>query len=277
MQVQIISKDADSIRFRVEGINSAFANTLRRIILSEVPAMAIDEVVIIENSSVLHDEILALRIGLIPLRTDLDSYNLPEECSCKSELGCNLCRVILTLDVEAKDDARTVYSGDLISENPAISPVSDKILMVKLARSQKVRLEAYARLGKGKVHAKWQAVSVCTYRYVPIMNIDKDRCDACGKCVNICPRRILIKDGDEIKTQNLMECILCKDCVTVCEAEPPAIEVRWDEESFIFDVESNGVLPIERIVSEGLNIINSKFEDLLESLPVEKSEKEESS
>ncbi len=185
MQVQIVKKDQDSIRFKVDGISSAFANTLRRIILSEVPTMAIDEVVIIENSSVLHDEILTLRLGLVPLRTDLDSYNLPEECNCKSELGCNLCRVILTLDVEAKDDVKTVYSADMVSENPKVSPVSDKVPIVKLAPGQKVRLEAYARLGRGKVHAKWQPVSVCTHRYMPIINISNDLCDACGKCGNL--------------------------------------------------------------------------------------------
>ena len=274
MQIQIIRKAEDFVRFKVEGTTSAFINTLRRVILSEVPAMAIDEVVIIENSSVLHDEILALRLGLIPLTTDLDSYNLPQECACKSELGCNLCRVVLTLDVEAKEDPKTVYSDDLVSENPQVSPVSSKVTIVKLAPGQKVRLEAYARLGKGKVHAKWQPVSVCTYRYMPIINIDKDRCDACGKCIDICPRGILTKKGNEIEMQNLVECTLCKDCVEACETDPPPIQVSWDEESFIFDIESNGVLPIERIISEALDIINKKYADLLESFPVETNEQE---
>jgi len=277
MRVQVIEKDEDSIRLKVEGTTSAFNNTLRRIIMSEVPAMAINEVVIVENSSVLHDEILALRLGLIPLTTDLDSYNLPEECTCKSELGCNLCRVVLTLDVEAKEDPRTVFSSDLVSENPQVSPVSPKIAIVKLAPEQKVRLEAYARLGKGKVHAKWQPVSVCTYRYMPIVNIDKDRCDACGECVEICPRGVLTKNGNEIRTQNLEECTLCKDCVQACGEDPPAIQVSWDEESFIFDMESNGVLPIERIVSEAVEIIDKKYRDLLGSFPVEKNEQQSAS
>jgi len=275
MHIQIIRMDENSIRFKVEGISPAFANTLRRIIISEVPTMAIDEVVIIENSSVLHDEILALRLGLIPLKTDLESYNLPEECSCKSEFGCNLCRSILTLDVEAKEGVRTVYSGDLIPDDPNIVPVSDKIPIVKLASGQKIRLEAYARLGKGKVHAKWQPVSVCVYRYMPIINIDKNRCDACGDCVNICPRNVLLKEDDEIKVQNILECTLCKDCVKVCKKEPAAIEVNWDDKTFIFDIESNGVLSIEQIISEALNILHKKISDLLESIQVKKDEPEE--
>ncbi|RLI35275.1 DNA-directed RNA polymerase subunit D, partial [Candidatus Bathyarchaeota archaeon] len=118
MQIRIINKDENFIRFIVEGISPAMANALRRIMLAEVPTMAIDEVVILENSSVLHDEILALRLGLIPLKTDLEAYNLPEECSCKSEFGCNLCRTTLTLNVEAGDEVKTVYSGDLIPEDP---------------------------------------------------------------------------------------------------------------------------------------------------------------
>ncbi|MFQ6094607.1 MAG: DNA-directed RNA polymerase subunit D [Candidatus Bathyarchaeia archaeon] len=275
MDIEIIRKDENSINFKVGGISSAFANTLRRIIISEVPTMAIDEVVIIENSSVLHDEILALRLGLIPLKTDLDSYNLPEECICKSEFGCNLCRSILTLDVEAENGVRTVYSGDLIPDDPDIVPVSDRIPIVKLASGQKVRLEAYTRLGRGKVHAKWQPVSMCVYRYMPIINIDDDRCDACGECVKFCPRDILVNEDGQIKIQNLVECTLCKDCVNVCKKDPAAIEVNWDDKTFIFNIESTGVLPIERIVSEALDILHKKILDLLESVQVKEDESEE--
>lgn len=275
MHIQVIKKDEDSIHFKVAGISSAFANTLRRIIISEVPTMAIDEVVIIENSSVLRDEILALRLGLIPLKTDLDSYNIPEACSCKSEFGCNLCRSILMLDVEAKNGTRTVYSGDLVLDNPDIVPISDKIPIVKLASGQKVRLEAYARLGRGKVHAKWQPVSICVHRYMPIINIDEDRCDACGECVKFCPRDILINEDGQIKIQNLLECTLCKDCVKVCKEDPAAIDVNWDDETFIFDIESVGVLPNERIISEALNILHRKISDLSGSMQVKEHESEE--
>jgi len=122
--VFILEKNDMSMRLLIRGADVPFINALRRIILAEVPCMAIDEVVILENSSVLQDEIVAHRLGLIPLKTDLDGYNLPEECPCKSEFGCNLCRVSLTLDAEAKEGTRTVYSGELTSENPDITPVN---------------------------------------------------------------------------------------------------------------------------------------------------------
>jgi len=255
-------------------VDSAFMNSLRRIIIAEVPAMAINEVVVIENSSMLHDEILAHRLGLIPLKTDLDSYNLPEECSCKSELGCNLCRVSLTMDVEAKDSIRTVYSGDFIAENPNVRPVSEKIPLVKLAPNQRLKLEAYARLGKGEKHARWQPVSVCTYKHFPRVKINEKECDSCGKCVDICPKRVLsISDGGKkLELRNVIDCTVCQDCVDVCPKSPPAVEVSWDKDVFVFDLESSGALPVERIVHEAVKILDRKFEAFLEQLAVKKDE-----
>jgi len=274
LEIKIVDKNKISARLIIEGVDSAFMNSLRRIMVSEVPSMAIEEVVVLENSSMLHDEILAHRLGLVPLTTDLDSYNLPEECSCKSELGCNLCRVSLTLDVEAKDSVRTVYSGDLIAENPNVRPVSEKILIAKLAPNQRLKLEGYARLGKGRKHAKWQPVSVCAYKHFQKVKINEKDCDSCGKCVDICPKRVLsISDGrKKLDLRNVIECTICKDCVNVCPKSPPAIEVSWDKDVFVLDVESTGALPVERVVNEAIKILDRKFESFLEQLAVKKDE-----
>ena len=266
MQIEVLERDENNIRMLVRDVDVAFLNSLRRIILAEVPCMAIDEVVIIENSSVLHDEILAHRLGLIPLKTDLDAYNMPEECPCKSEFGCNLCRVSIALDIEAGEEERVVYSGDLVSENPEIAPVSDRIPIVKLAPGQRIRLEAYARLGRGKDHAKWQPVSVCAYKNLPKISIDKERCDACGKCVEICPKQVLVKMGSEIKVRNVLDCSLCEDCADICPQDPPAIKVDWEKSSFIFNIETNGVLPIERIFAEALKILDKKCNEFIEEI-----------
>ncbi len=228
--------------------------------------MAIDEVMVIENSSVLHDEILAHRLGLIPLTTDLDNYKLPEECSCKSDLGCKLCRVSLILDVEAGDKMMIVYSGDLKSDDPNVIPVSNRIPIVKLAPRQKVKLEIYARLSRGKDHAKWQPVSMCAYKYLPRINIDEGKCDGCGKCINICPKRILIKANSVVSVQRVLDCTLCQDCVKACPKKPPAIQVKWNENSFVFSFESTGALPVERIAFEAFKILDKRLEGLLNSL-----------
>src|SRR2546425_7988787 len=166
MDIKLLSKEQETLRFVLSDVSPAFANALRRIMISEIPVMAIDGVMILENNSVMYDEILAHRLGLIPVTTD-SSYNLPEDCTCKSELGCEKCRASFSLEVEATDPAEVVYSAHLKPEDPDVRPVSDKIPIVKLAQGQKIKLEAYARLGRGRSHAKWQPASACTYSYDP--------------------------------------------------------------------------------------------------------------
>jgi DNA-directed RNA polymerase subunit D len=272
VEIKVLEKDDTSMRFLIRGVDVPYMNALRRQVISEVPCMAIDEIVIIENSSVLQDEIIAHRLGLIPLKTDLGSYNLPEECPCKSEFGCNLCRVTFALDVEAKGGPRTIYSGDMVSENPSIAPVSDKIPILKLAKEQKVKLEAYARLGKGKNHAKWQPVSMCTYKYYPKIEISK-KCDACGKCVDLCPKKVLVKTGNKIEVRDLIACTLCQDCVEACPQNPPVIEVSEEENVFIFNLESTNALPPERIMTEAIKILDKQLKELESQIKVKKSEK----
>jgi DNA-directed RNA polymerase subunit D len=160
LRVKVLEESGNSVTLQFEGIDRSYANAVRRFCIAEVPAMAIDDVVILENSSVLYDEILAHRLGMIPIKTDLDRYNLPEDCDCGNPLGCHKCRVLFVLDAKGKDKVSTVYSGDLVSEDREVRPVSESIPLVKLAQGQSVKLEAYARLGKGKEHAKWQPCTV---------------------------------------------------------------------------------------------------------------------
>ncbi|MFW6117468.1 MAG: DNA-directed RNA polymerase subunit D [Thermoproteota archaeon] len=266
MEIELLERDENNLKLLIREVDVPFMNALRRNMLSEVPCMAIDEVVMVDNSSVLQDEIIAHRLGLIPLKTDLDSYNLPENCSCDSEFGCNLCTVSLTLNAEAEEETMTVYSEELTSENPDVAPVSDKIPIVKLAKEQKLKFEAYAQLGKGKNHAKWQPVSTCAYRYFPQVTINRKECDACGECVEICPKQVLVNGGGEIEIRDLKACTLCKDCVEACPQDPPAIAVSWEKGAFILNIESTGVLPPERILIEAVKILDNWLEDFLENI-----------
>ena len=269
MKIEVLEKDETNLRLIIRDVDVPLMNALRRIALAEVPSMAIDEVVMIENSAILQDEIIAHRLGLIPLKTDLDSYNLPEECSCQSEFGCNLCRVTLTLDAEAKEGTRSVYSGELISENPSIIPVSDKVPIIKLAKGQKLKLEAYARLGKGKNHAKWQPVSVCAYKYYPKIEVTGKNCEDCAKCVDICPKKVLTMKGNKVDVRDLLACNLCMDCVEACPQEPKDIKVEWEKNAFIMNIESTGVLPPERIIQEATKILNKQLKEFEKQLKVE--------
>jgi len=258
MEVEILEKSENAVRFILRGASPPFANALRRIMIAEVPSMAIDDVIIVENNSAMNDEILAHRLGLIPLKTDLKTYVLPEDCTCKSDLGCNRCLVILTLEAEAGDSLREVYSDDLKPEDQEVTPVS-RIPIVKLTPGQRVRLEAYARLGRGQAHAKWQPVSACAYKFLPIVTINPKRCDACGECVTICPKKILQIKGGKLAITDILKCTLCKECVKACPKD--AIKVDWDETTFIFKIESTGALPVDQLVKEAINILEAKTKD----------------
>lgn len=162
--VEVIEKSAERIVVRFNNIPRQYVNSLRRLAISEVPTLAIDDVVMLENSSVMHDEAVAHRLGLIPLRTDPGRFVMPQECDCKSTLGCSKCRVLLVLDSESTDKTKVVTSGELVSEDELVKPVSKDIPIIVLAPNQKLKFEAYARLGTGKDHAKWQPTSAAVLK-----------------------------------------------------------------------------------------------------------------
>ena len=167
--LDVISKDSEKIAIKLKGVPLQYANALRRVCLNGVPVFAIDTVDIIENTSVLPDEGLAHRLGLIPLKTDLKRFNEPSRCDCQSESGCSNCRVLLVLDSGKSEETRTVLSNELSSEDETVKPVSEKIPIIQLAPGQKIKLECYARLGRGTEHAKWNSSNIST-----LTDTDKD-------------------------------------------------------------------------------------------------------
>ena len=160
--LDVISKDSEKIAIKLKGVPLQYANALRRVCLNGVPVFAIDTVDIIENTSVLPDEGLAHRLGLIPLKTDLSRFNEPSKCDCQSESGCSNCKILLVLDSGESDQTRPVLSSELSSEDDTVKPVSEKIPIVQLAPGQKIKIECYARLGRGTEHAKWNASNIAT-------------------------------------------------------------------------------------------------------------------
>jgi len=158
--LDVISKDSEKISIKLKGVPLQYANALRRVCLNGVTVFAIDTVDIIENTSVLPDEGLAHRFGLIPLKTDLSRFNEPSKCDCQSESGCSNCKILLVLESGESEETRTVLSSELSSEDETIKPVSDKIPIVQLAPGQQIKIECYARLGRGTEHAKWNSSNI---------------------------------------------------------------------------------------------------------------------
>ena len=242
----------------LSGVTPTFANTLRRMIMSEVPTIAIDEVIIIENTTPLYDEIVAHRLGLIPLKTDLENYVLPEMCECGGQ-GCTSCEVSLTLEKSGEQDVEVVLSSDLISQDSKIVPVHANIPILKMSKDQKIFLEAIARLGRGSVHAKWQPISTISYKYYPIVTFNLDNCTFCEDCVKMCPREIIKIKDEKIKAVNIINCSLCNQCVDVCELD--AVSVSTTNDKFIFVIESTGALSLKVIVIEALRLLKEKAKE----------------
>ncbi|MEM4699481.1 MAG: DNA-directed RNA polymerase subunit D [Candidatus Nezhaarchaeales archaeon] len=264
LEIKPLEVEPFRARFIVRGVGVAFANALRRIMIAETPCMAIDEVAIIENSSVLFDEILAHRLAMIPLTTPEGKYVLPSQCSCGGR-GCSKCQARLYLDVRWEGEGvMTVYSGDLKPEDPEVAPVFDKIPIVKLAPGQSVVLEAYATLGLGKDHAKWQPTSACAYKYLPIVAVDVDKCNGCGKCVSSCPKQLLKLSEGSVRMTRVVDCSLCMECEEACDSR--AIKVGWDESSFVFLVETTGTMKASRLMVEAARVLRSKAEEFIRKL-----------
>ena len=152
MKITNYKKQGNTITFSVSGVDVKLLNALRRTIISGVPVMAIEKVTFYQNSSILNDEVLSHRFGMVPLKTDLKTYDMPGDCTCKGK-GCGKCATTLTLEAEGP---ATVYSGEMKSTDPKITPVFDKIPLVKLTQKQKIKLEAIAQLGLARDHIKWQ-------------------------------------------------------------------------------------------------------------------------
>jgi len=152
----VLSQDDRSISIRLRGIPLPYANAIRRICLNGVPIFAIDTIEIIENTSVMADEGLAHRIGLIPLWTDLQEF----KDLTIADRDDDTAKVMLVLDSGIRPETRTVLSGEITSENDSVKPVSNDIPIVILAPGQRIKMQMYARLGRGTKHAKWNASNV---------------------------------------------------------------------------------------------------------------------
>ncbi len=252
MEVKILEKDKTSLSFILGDVDASLANAIRRAVISEVPALAIENVDFLENTSSLYDEIIAHRLGLIPIKTDLEIFNFREECSCKN--GCSKCTLKLSL---SKEGPCVVYSHDIKSEDSKLKPI-EGVPLLKLGKAQKISLEAEAILGRGKEHAKWQP-GVVSYKYYPEIEIT-DKCDLCGECITACPRNILSIAKKKVKVLDEKKCILCNSCVEACELD--AIKVRGNDKKFIIKIESTGALKPEEIFSKSCEILQEKAKKL---------------
>lgn len=242
--------------YDLSGVSIPFVNSLRRVILEEVPTMAIETVEISENSSALYDEMLGHRLGLIPLTTDLVSYTLPEDCDCNGE-GCAKCSCKMTLQASTEG---YVSSEELKSKDKGIRPAFGRIPITKLIKDQKVELIATAILGRGKEHAKWSP-GHAYYHVKPTLTIqkhDKETYEALPpKYFDYKNKKIVLKD--EYATD-----LTVLD--SLVETFPDVFTLKIDKDSFILYIESWGQLEPDMILTQALTILEQKIDTFAKQL-----------
>jgi DNA-directed RNA polymerase subunit D len=227
--------------------------------VSDVPKLAIDYIEMYDNTSVLFDEMLALRMGLIPIKTNLDMYHLKSECDCKGE-GCALCEVKFTLSAEGPC---MVHSSDMQSTDPETVPADATVPIVELKAGQKIVLQGTARLGYGKEHSKFQPVCAAGYKNIPVITVS-EKCDLCKACVDECPKGILSVEKNKLAVSDPYKCSLCRLCMEACDTH--AIDVGIDKRSFIFSIETDGSFTAREIILRAVKSIKSRSDSLGEVL-----------
>lgn len=250
MEIKTISSESNKLVFELNNVNVSFANALRRVIVDEVPTLAIEDVEFNLNNSILYDEFLALRLGLLPLITDLDSYNLKENCNCKG-VGCAQCELVLTLEAAGPGP---VFAKDLISKDPKVKVAEGDIPLVNLLKGQEIKLSATAVLGTGKEHQKWSP-GYAFYKYKPKIEIKKPK--DIKAIVASCPKAVFEEKSGKLSVKDLNACHLCGACM---EVEDDALNVTGDENNFIMTVESWGQLDIPQMLKQGIEVLNAKLD-----------------
>lgn len=252
MKIQILEKNDSEIKFVVEESVPQFANALRRIMMNEIPTLAIETVEFTANDSALFDEVVAHRLGLIPLTFDKKAMNLPSECKCEGK-GCSLCQVTLVVD---KKGTCTVYAKDMKSTDKTVRAVFPDTPIVKLLDGQKIKFEATAQLGVGKTHAKWKAANA-SYMYYPVAKLN-GKIENPKECAEACPKGSIKITASKVEVDPL--CDLCNECVKACKPEG-VLTIAGDNTKFVFAVETVSALKPEEIVLQAAEVLGKKAKE----------------
>jgi DNA-directed RNA polymerase alpha subunit len=141
--MNVIDESPEKIVLRLD-VSESLGNAIRRS-LTEIPTLAIEEVEIFKNDSALYDEVLAHRLGLVPLKTE-------KSMSSKTKVDFKL----------TKKGPGMVYAEDLQGSAGIVFP---KMPLTLLGENHKLELVATASLGTGLEHAK-HTPGLCYYRHI---------------------------------------------------------------------------------------------------------------
>lgn len=252
LKIEIRSLSAREAKLVVEGVHPYFVNALRRTLLSEVPKLAIDRVTFYDNTSALFDEILAHRLGLLPIPTDPSTLNMKGQVDADGK-PTYVVRYTLT-----KEGPCTVYASDLEPEDKAFAIADPKVPLVELLAGQRLILEAEAILGDGTQHAKWQVCQAAGYKYYPTATMDAKRIkpEAAKLAVERTPAGVLALEGGKLVI------VKPEDVNQADEAEKilgDAFQIGYDDRKFVFRFETDGSLKAEDALLKAVDLLKARF------------------
>lgn len=256
-KIKVTLATPDVVKFDLTDTDISVANALRRLIIAEVPTMAIEIVNIEENDTVIFDEFLAHRMGLLPLSChgvgDIPPDNgMVEYKDCTCFDGCPNCTREFRVDAyNDQDKVMTVTHFDVIDDDSeckkmippdetpynrlriapfrsaTVNAESDArengIILAKMKKNQKLKMVCHARKGISKYHAKYMPVATCLYQYEPIIKLDRDLADSLSTdekilFVESCPRKVFgVDDDNKVQIERTNDCIFCDECVTMAK------------------------------------------------------------
>ena len=278
----------DTIKFTLNTTDASMANALRRVMMAEVPTMAIDKVEFLNNTSVMHDDFLAHRLGLVPLTShrcgfDVDNpddsirdYQFNRDCSCQGY--CPNCTAVFELNVKCEDEERKVTTKDLIPEFETdrcriACNEGEEILLCKMRRGQHLRLRALAQKGIGKEHSKWNPTCTAVFSYEPLVDLNAKvyatlTAEQRDTWVNACSHKLAKPYQYEerpykcVETDEASACMVCLDCEAQAREYHSLVKVSEKKQLFHFSVESTGALRPELIVMRGLEVLQRKLKEI---------------
>ncbi|WP_296792644.1 DNA-directed RNA polymerase subunit D [uncultured Methanobrevibacter sp.] len=258
MEIEVKSQSDNEMVFIIRDAEVPFINAIRRCAMVNVPKIAIEDVNIIRNDSAMFNEVLAHRLGLTPLVSDLDALEgmlLPEDEGWEEYTN----GIMFTLN---EVGPKVVYSKDLKSSDSKIKPVYDTIPLVKLKEDEVLNIEAVAKVGYGKEHAKWMPTTVCAYKQYPEITFNDD-VEIDYDCAQACPRGILKSDrrSKKIKILDIEDCAMCKSCVRA--SDNGYINVGFRPNDFIFRIETDGAMHPKEVLLKACDVLGEKADKFI--------------
>lgn len=266
IDVKVLENSATTAVLDVRGVTPSQLSALRRTLISQVPKLAIEDVTIYDNTSALFDEIVAHRLGLLPVPTDLNAFNRrwkennaePKEaaCTCAGE-GCPNCTVLFTL---SKEGPCTVYSGDLVPAADAKFRIVDpKIPIVKLLEGQRVMLEAGAILGEGREHAKWVPVTAVGFQEYPTVKLPASLPQATiEKMRKTAPEGSLAFEGTSVRVLDVFKAATYLRSVRKLY-ELEGVEVGFETGRWVVRIETDGSLAPTVALRKAISLVMEKL------------------